>query len=131
MSGITPDLGLNSSVSVSNFYTELKMEANETIIKGILDSIGKDSVHLEQLKKAESAEITQKSQQYSSAIRGLQSETYKFFTTPDVATESAFKPNSTQLQGRNESDELRARMQNLEGMRRQGEVTSIQGDDRV
>ncbi|MCL1123547.1 hypothetical protein [Shewanella surugensis] len=132
----TPDLGLNPSVSVADFYTELQMQVNETVIKGILESFGKDSVYLEQLKKAESTENTQKSQQYSSAVRGLQSETYNFFTATDVTAESPFKPNSTQSQGRKESmprDELRARLQESQdvSLDQRNEVSSVQRNNEL
>ncbi|WP_299008221.1 hypothetical protein [uncultured Shewanella sp.] len=141
MSSIIPDVSINTSTSMVNFIAEEQQKLAETLIQGILEGIP-DSEYIREVKQAAIAENIQneniqKSQQFSSEIMSLSSTSYDFFTSKSntdghlVGSKSTYATDSKSSL-KQESDELRAKMQNLEIARGQrDEMASGQGKDRV
>lgn len=136
MSNILPDVGINTSTSMVNFLAEEQQKLTETLIQGILEGIP-DSEYIREIKQAAVAENIQKSQQVSSELMSLSSTSYDFFATKGstdghlVDSKSTYSTDSKSSL-KQESDELRLKMQNLGVARGQrDEVTSVQGNDPV
>ncbi|WP_299493384.1 hypothetical protein [uncultured Shewanella sp.] len=135
MSSIMPDVGINTSTSMVNFLAEEQQKLTETLIQGILEGIP-DSEYIRELKQAAVAEYIQKSQQVSSELTSLSSTTYDFFATKSntdghLADSKSTYGKDIKSSPKQDSEEWRGRMQNLQGVRSEvGEVTGVQDNNR-
>lgn len=109
------ELGINPSASVENAYAQMKQDVHDTVIKGILESVSKDSEFVQQIKRTAQSESSLKGQQYSSGLLSLASDTLSFFDHSDNIDTSMMKSNSTSSREHRSSlqrDDLRAKLQN-------------------